>query len=633
MFFTGNPVPSTDPKDLFDNAQAFDEGMNSPNLTFIGRLGQTLQSWAGAVGYQLLGDYVDGAVGQFTITNYNQVFRRGGEFWRAAASTGLPYTTTGDWGTEGSKFVSVGDAVLRNALAADTGATLLGYKAPWTGAQGITQAAKNAQTVHLSEFPSSPANTWLSRAIAGTPAGMTLQLPPGNVRGNIRVTKDNVRIVGSGMGRYNAGKTAIVGGTVIQGTLAITGQNPYVSDLGVDCGSDVCTAFNSGNPMDCLVFNDPARADMFNCGAANILTLCQNPTAAVHNFLFEGCVDSQFSNLHGRYGQWGVVMKTRRSYLFGATAYACSKAGFTFKSDSGVAGTPCIDSHAFGVQTYADDYAAAETGILSYSATSSMVGCTVNGFTCDGGVEGLKIVCDSRAANVNLTSDCSFNGGTIRGQTTKGITSIGAVRSVRVTNTVVRDVASNLAIEIDNQNLGFDLIGVDAKVSAVLANNINIAGRFTLDDVKCTVSGDYATRGGINLTPDGQVYMVIGSVKARTFFSGVEATITLSNGWTANTPIGLRVNEGRVILSGRLAVPATPWTGKEVFGQMSTVSLAPIATTLYPAFANGASEMKSTQLQITSTGAMSLPTLNTSSAFPTTTTTVILDGLSFPLAA
>lgn len=36
---TGNPVPSTDPKDLYDNAQALDEAVNSTAATFTDRLG------------------------------------------------------------------------------------------------------------------------------------------------------------------------------------------------------------------------------------------------------------------------------------------------------------------------------------------------------------------------------------------------------------------------------------------------------------------------------------------------------------------------------------------------------------------------------------------------------------------
>lgn len=68
-------------------------------------------------GYEELGEYGPG----LNIVRRNQVFRKGGEFYRAAASLGLPYTTTGVWAAESSKFVAVGDAVLRQELATVVG--------------------------------------------------------------------------------------------------------------------------------------------------------------------------------------------------------------------------------------------------------------------------------------------------------------------------------------------------------------------------------------------------------------------------------------------------------------------------------------------------------------------------------
>lgn len=43
---TNNPVPSSDPRDLFDNAESFDQGMNSTADTFRGRRGQNLYTWS-----------------------------------------------------------------------------------------------------------------------------------------------------------------------------------------------------------------------------------------------------------------------------------------------------------------------------------------------------------------------------------------------------------------------------------------------------------------------------------------------------------------------------------------------------------------------------------------------------------
>lgn len=46
---TGNPLGSSDPKDLYDNAQNLDEALNSPELTWVDRLGNLRPTFQGAV--------------------------------------------------------------------------------------------------------------------------------------------------------------------------------------------------------------------------------------------------------------------------------------------------------------------------------------------------------------------------------------------------------------------------------------------------------------------------------------------------------------------------------------------------------------------------------------------------------
>lgn len=130
---TGNPVGSRSPKDLLDNSENLDELVNSPTKTeHPDRLGVDRKTWHGmevdfqqflaGSAYQPLGDY--DTDGPFTVEYRNQVFVKDGEYYRAAASTTLPYSTT-DWATDESKFVGVGDAVLRQDLAAPGGAFLV----------------------------------------------------------------------------------------------------------------------------------------------------------------------------------------------------------------------------------------------------------------------------------------------------------------------------------------------------------------------------------------------------------------------------------------------------------------------------------------------------------------------------
>ena len=130
---TGNPVGSTDPRDLSDNSENLDRFVNGEQPAYSDRLGQSRKSWAGmesefaafiaASGYEFLGDYAAG----IEVTGYQQVVRdTNGEFWRVSGSTTLPYATTGAGLPEGGAFVAVGDAVLRQELAANTGAAMVG---------------------------------------------------------------------------------------------------------------------------------------------------------------------------------------------------------------------------------------------------------------------------------------------------------------------------------------------------------------------------------------------------------------------------------------------------------------------------------------------------------------------------
>lgn len=119
---TGNPLDSIDPRDVFDNATNLDRWANGYAPSYPDRFGITRKSFAGmeadfqsfllASGYQDLGAYAAG----LQITARNQIFLRSGEYYRAAASTTLPYTLTGTWATDAPFFVGVGDAVLRQDL-------------------------------------------------------------------------------------------------------------------------------------------------------------------------------------------------------------------------------------------------------------------------------------------------------------------------------------------------------------------------------------------------------------------------------------------------------------------------------------------------------------------------------------
>ena len=164
---TGNPIGSTSPKDLSDNAQSLDYLLLGPNPAYPDRKGVQRKSWKGmegefaagqsvraeeyaadklgrdtefvgdqadrvvlfnhllkSCGYEIPIDYVVG----LSITRSTQVIRFAGELYRAHDAN-LPFTTT-TWTVDAAKLFSMGDASLRQETANNTdpskGAAMLG---------------------------------------------------------------------------------------------------------------------------------------------------------------------------------------------------------------------------------------------------------------------------------------------------------------------------------------------------------------------------------------------------------------------------------------------------------------------------------------------------------------------------
>ncbi|AWY43866.1 hypothetical protein DKY63_29715 [Pseudomonas putida] len=187
IFATFNPIGSTHPKDLIDNAQNLDYLILGPAPAYPDRRSVSRLSWAGieaafataqsqraadftaaqsqrandftaaqsqrandftvaqnqrtsdfnAAQAQRAADYaaseqsrgyenpVPYAAG-IVLTRVTQLIQYNSELYKAKAGT-LPWTTTGIWATDSVKLVSIGDAALRQQLAMTGGASLVNY--------------------------------------------------------------------------------------------------------------------------------------------------------------------------------------------------------------------------------------------------------------------------------------------------------------------------------------------------------------------------------------------------------------------------------------------------------------------------------------------------------------------------
>lgn len=153
---TGNPVPSGDAQDRFDNTQTLDELMNGQLGQYLNRLGAPLKSWQGIMGQ--VTDYLT-AMGYESIylaygpgvvvARQTQLVQRSGELYRVLNASDLPLTLTGTWATDAPKLQAVGDAVLRLALASPTGSTMVGRGASTVDAD-LTALEKNTSLLNIS---------------------------------------------------------------------------------------------------------------------------------------------------------------------------------------------------------------------------------------------------------------------------------------------------------------------------------------------------------------------------------------------------------------------------------------------------------------------------------------------------
>jgi hypothetical protein len=466
--------------------------------------------------------------------------------------------------------------------------------------------------------------------------GGELKVPKGTykIASKINRTVSNIRIIGDGMPWYNGTNTALVGGTVIQGTVHLIGDNIAVQSLGIDCGVNVCDAINSGTPMDALVLMDPTRAIRDHCVVRDVTTLCKEPLSACHNFLLEGLSNSRFENLHAKFGQWGVVLKTQKSTADGITAYSCSQAGLAIKSDTGAFGSPCNNTTVSNVVVNNDEYTGAAHCILVYAATNDLYNFSLTNFSTKNGLVGLKLIGDTRSVYNNILSNVTISNGIIDYSGAFGFESFGAVLNVSVSSLAVRDTVSNKSIKVWDDCLGMILDNVFASaLNTTDPLNIDLAGRFVFSNLVSVVGGDLNARSGINVKPEQRAFMSVGSYIGNLYTLGSSAAVTLVNGWTQYfSSVAIDARGNQAILRGRVQVPPTPWTGKEQIGTIQS-NFAPLQTKWFMANAwnSSTSATVPVYIEISTSGSITATFLNTVAAFPSAILWVSLDGIQWSL--
>lgn len=138
-FNTGNPVPSSDVRDLLDNAQTEDEWVNGTDPTTVTRTGKEIKTIAGmqqdfnaflaASGYEPVHlKYVDGQ--PLTVDRPSQLIDRSGKTYRVKFPADFPVALTGTWATDNPKLVETADANFIAGIAGGNGDNMVGSTRP-----------------------------------------------------------------------------------------------------------------------------------------------------------------------------------------------------------------------------------------------------------------------------------------------------------------------------------------------------------------------------------------------------------------------------------------------------------------------------------------------------------------------
>ena len=177
---TGNPVPSADARDRYDNSQTLDEVVNGDSESYTSRTGkqvislggmnsrfnnaqearesafnlsqEAFQSFLEGSGWSSIGAYGAG----LAITSHTQTVDYLGQPYSLKpsipASLDSPYITTGVWATEGVNFKLVGDNSLRQELASDDGGQLVSFLQSGDGAEPRSVSGRLKDSVSVKDF-------------------------------------------------------------------------------------------------------------------------------------------------------------------------------------------------------------------------------------------------------------------------------------------------------------------------------------------------------------------------------------------------------------------------------------------------------------------------------------------------
>ena len=500
------------------------------------------------------------------------------------------------------------------------------------GNDGTRYKLKHNGIIHIAQWGND-----FAAAVDNMPDNGVLLLGETPVIANFEKERSNLSIRGCGMPWPNAGLTALEGGSVIQGKCVLDGDNLSLQDLGVDAGSDVCAALTAGAATDALVLHDlTLSANKTNNRLENVYGLVKEPSSPFHAILFEGQVGGTLDNVYGRHGNWGIVIKGQRIQCGDLYAFKNTSGGVTIKSDS-----YAVANKVNVANIHVDDEGAGcDVGAYIYAATAQIEDINIGNIYVKGCDVPFKMVCSPRSPYTYPGARVNVSNLVLRDGATFGLETFGAWIGVNLDNIVIADTVSGKSIKVDDNALDFHIgtaiCSAPAALGSVPSDAVYLGGRTFFESITSVKGFDLTLKQAIQVVPDvNRIFGVghyVGILNLNRIADGV--SYTLPNGWTTafgDTPQCI-VRNGGVYMTGRVAVPGTPWTGKEkVFDIPVNAAPKTHKNFMIQAFNGSTSATVPVYVEVTTGGAVNIALLNTAGNFPAAITWVGLDGISYQL--
>ena len=565
---TTNPVPSTDPSDLLFNAGKLDEVVNGTASSFTDRLGVARRTVAGinaaadnvlnSIGYAVPVAYASG----ISLTLASQTVEYNGVVY-APKSSALPFITS-SWGTDSPKFraIQVTDADLITYAPAGTGAVATTVQEELD--RSVVNVFRFMTSEQIADVRAGTASISVKSAVetaaASLPAhGGVLRLPAGRYHSTtgFLFSRSNITIIGDGMPRVSDDLNSLVGGTILEGTVLIDGDNITVENFGADHGITYSNTHKAGFGGDGLVIHkvglDGIRK---NINAKNVIGLTRigdynDAQAAFHAVLLEGLRGGSADNVVGVGGWFGVVLKVADFNVGKVIGRENDAVSVYLKSNSYAP----VDRVNIASAISSNYVARGFVGFLIQSSDAELQAVTVGNVAVMGGTNAVRVEgevaqpCVSVAIG-NIATRGGNTGISVRGPVyglTVGTASVwqpsgvGFATSANAVGVHPIDVTAN-TLRVVPSATSTKAVDIENQATKVVFGSVNAAG----------AGGGLDSGSVINVQPTTEIGQYFGALKADS------SSPALVNGWAASygQPVGLTVKSGWTRGYGRLSSSA-----------------------------------------------------------------------------